>query len=201
MVGEELEAGKVLPAEIWQWWWTGGRQTPKFDVHLRLGHLRDRLKMLLELPEYRVLWRPPYLDPLAHLPDGGSLLWRLPDPRQRLRAFVTSQLLALTTLLAAWPAGQAPLLIFLHELEAGAWLKRINDSSTGRLIRSATALPQQILSGKSTSLLLSRLSGPEAERIEPELPGVRAADLRRLPSERLVLKRGQALGTLDLIKT
>jgi hypothetical protein len=200
MVGEENMAESILTPEIWQWWRTEGRQTPKFDVHLRLGHLRDRLKALLELPEYRLLWRPPYLDPLTTLLDGGSLLWRLPDPRRRLRAYLTSQLLALTTLLAAWPVEQ-PILLFLHEIEAGGWLERINTFPAARLVRSATAIPGQILAGEATSLLLSRLSAAEAERMEPQLPGVRAADLRRLPPERLVLKRGQTIGTLDLTKS
>ncbi len=199
MVGQESMTETILTPEIWQWWRTEGRQTPKFDVHLRLGHLRDRLKALLELPEYRVLWRPPYHDPLTIMIDGGSLLWRLPDPRRRLRAYLTSQLLALTTLLTAWPAGQ-PILLFLHEVEAGAWLERLNTFPAARLVRSATAIPGQILAGESTSLLLSRLSTAEAERMEPQLPGVRAADLRRLPSERLVLKRGQAIGILNLNK-
>jgi hypothetical protein len=92
-------------------------------------------------------------------------------------------------------------LLFLHEIEAGGWLERINTFPAARLVRSATAIPGQILAGEATSLLLSRLSAAEAERMEPQLPGVRAADLRRLPPERLVLKRGQTIGTLDLTKS
>ena len=198
MVGAETPFKNELPSELWDWWLSTGRHTPNFDMHVRLGHLRGRLKVLLDIPEYRVLWQPPYLDPLIHLMEGKCLCWRLPDPRQRLRVYLTSQLLALTTLLTLWPPHRPPLLIFLHEIEAGPWLARLNAYPAARPIISAAAIPRKIFTEEPASLLLSRLSTPDARRIQAELPGVRAADLSRLPLDRLVLKRGAVIGTVGL---
>ncbi len=191
---------KSLGAEIRNWWLAEGRRTANFDSHLRLGHLRERLSDLLELPEYKVLWRSPYLDPLAALSDGVSgLFWRLPDPRGRLRSYANSQLLALATLLIAWPA-ERPLLIILHELEAGDWVSQLAAFPGARLIlaneraTSLAALPE-------ATLLVSRLRTPEdAALIQAQLPDVPAADLRRLPESRLLMRRGQDVGTLEIME-
>jgi hypothetical protein len=200
LLGEELPAGPIVGEAVWAWWLAEGRTTPNFDVHLRLGHLRERLKTLLERPEYSVLWRPPYLDPLAALTGGGSLMWRLIDPRRQLQPYLASQLLALTTLLSVWPAAQPPLTIFLHELEAGEWAPRLSAFPTARLILSARRVPAQIVAADSASLLVSRLAPDDAVTIQSRWSGLSAADLRRLPPRRLVLQHGQELGTLDLLE-
>ncbi|MCP4995190.1 MAG: hypothetical protein GY934_15640, partial [Gammaproteobacteria bacterium] len=84
----------VLDDTVWDWWLSEGLETDVFDTNLRLAHLRDRLGALLELPEYSVLWQGPYLNPLTAASNAQSLLWRLPDPRNRLAVYITSQLLA-----------------------------------------------------------------------------------------------------------
>ncbi|GIK42104.1 MAG: hypothetical protein BroJett011_59370 [Chloroflexota bacterium] len=187
----------IVGEEMWQWWLTEGRQTSNFDVHLRLGHLRDRLSALLEIPEYRVLWQAPYLNPLAVLNEGGSLLWRLPDPRRRLQPYITSQLLAITTLLSVWPAEQ-PIIVFLHELNAGSWIKRFRQLPMARLVLASEQMLYPPMVTKQATLLLSRLDKKDAETMSEGLPGVRTADLRRLPPRRLLFQRGEVMGTLDL---
>lgn len=198
MIDLNVSTDEWLPADLWHWWLNSGRHTPDFDVHVRLGHLRGRLKGLLDIPEYQVLWQSPYLNLTNHLAQGHCLCWRLPDSRQRLGPYISSQLLALHTLLAVWPADQPPLLIFLHELDIGQWLTRLNAHPAARLIVSTAAVPRRIFSDDGATLLLSRLSGVDARRLQAELPGVRATDLSRLPSGRLVMKQGEIVGTVDL---
>lgn len=190
---------RLLGEETWQWWIAEGRNTQSFDVHLRLGHLRDRLDALLSLPEYSVLWQAPYLDLLTALGNGVSgLLWRLPDPRRRLRAYVTSQLLALMTLLVVWPA-ERPLLIFLHELNAGDWVNHLVKFAAARLVfvaRQATSLPKR---PHPQAVLVSRLDKEDAALLQSQFfSGVRPGDLRRLPETRLLFSQNGAFGTVDL---
>lgn len=197
MVGDGVAGSALFGEDIWQWWLAEGRPTPSFDVHLRLAHLRERLNGLLGLPEYRVLWRPPYLNPLTAMTDRVSLLWRLPDSRRRLRGYITSQLLALSTLLSVWPDRQPPVVIILHELDVETWVKRLASFSKARLILSSKAVGTR---PTADSLLLSRLGRDDAEKVQVELPGVRASDLRRLPDGRLLLRRGMEIGTLDMVE-
>jgi hypothetical protein len=193
----EGDLSDIVGQGMWAWWVNEGRKIPNFDVHLRLGHLRDRLTALAEIPEYRVLWQVPYLDPLAVLNDGLSLLWRLPDPRKRLQPYITSQLLGITTLLSIWPANQ-PVLIVSHELNAGSWVKRLRALPMARVVLVSEQITNPPVLSKQTSLLLSRLDREGAE-LMGQILGIRAADLRRLPAKRLLLQRGEVLGTLDLI--
>lgn len=193
----EDDLSQIVGAELWQWWLNEGRKTSNFDVHLRLGHLRDRLTALQEIPEYRVLWQAPYLDPTLVLENGLSLLWRLPDPRQRLQPYVTSQLLPIITLLDVWPVDR-PLLIFLHELNLNGWAKRLRQMPMVRLVLVSEQQLQPPMLGKPSALLLSQLDRQDAEAISQNLPGIRATDLRRLPAGRFLLQRGQVIGTLDL---
>ena len=122
----------------------------------------------------------------------------MPDLRRRLRAYVTSQFLALTTLLAAWP-GDRPLLIVLHELDPGPWAEWMAAFPAARLVFAADRAPEATRP-EPTARLVSRLDRQSAERLATHLPGVHAADLRRLPPTRLVLQRGQSIGTLDLLE-
>ncbi len=192
---------RLLGEEAWQWWLSEGRTTPSFDVHLRLGHLRDRLDALLGLPEYSVLWQAPYLDPLTALDDGVSgLLWRLPDPRRRLRAYVTSQFLALATLLATWPSDR-PLLVFLHELNAGAWVGHLLRFAAARLVSVARQTPSLPDRPYPKAILVSRLGREDAAAVQSQFfPGVRPGDLRRLPETRLLFSQNGDFGTVDLLE-
>ena len=185
----------LLGETLWQWWQTEGRATTPFDVHLRLGHLRERLTVLLDLPEYSRLWRAPYRDlETDMLKDRRTLLWRLPDPRRRLRPYVTSQLLALSTLLTR--ADSKPIVLFLHELAAiEPWVSHLNQFSAARLVVSTTKIGSRPVGGP---LVLSRLERADAERLSLELPMLRATDLRRLPEGRLVVRCESHLGTVDL---
>jgi hypothetical protein len=194
----EGDLSDIVGDGMWTWWINEGRKIPNFDVHLRLGHLRDRLTALADIPEYRVLWQAPYLDPLAVLNDGISLLWRLPDPRKRLQPYITSQLLGITTLLSIWPANR-PVLIVLHELNAGSWVKRFRDLPMARVVLVSEQVTNPPALSKQTSLLLSRLDREGAEMMG-QILGIRAADLRRLPAKRLLLQRGEILATVDLIE-
>jgi hypothetical protein len=196
LVNEDLSP--IVGPEIWDWWAREGKTVPNFDVHLRLGHLRHRLIGLFEIPEYRVLWHSPYLDPLLILNDKLSLFWRLPDPRRRLQPYLTSQLLAITSLLSIWPAEQ-PVVVILHELEAGEWGARLSRLPAVRLVVAAGQVMGPAASGKQTALLLSRLERDDAERIADNV-GVRVSDLRRLPARRAILRRGQSTGTVDLLE-
>jgi hypothetical protein len=191
---------QIVGDEVWAWWQNEGRATSSLDAQMRLAHLRDRLGALLALPEYSVLWRAPYLD-LARLLAGEiSLFWRLPDPRRRLRAYVTSQLLALTTLLTLWPEEQPPLVIFIHELAvAEAWLKRLATFTGARLVLASERLGGP-LPVEPSARLLSCLERVDAEQMQASLPGVRAMDLRRLPPGRALWQQGEALVTVDLIE-
>ncbi|MCB0014492.1 MAG: hypothetical protein KDE34_21405, partial [Anaerolineales bacterium] len=189
----------LLDQALWDWWQREGRLTASFDMHLRLAHLRDRLSALLDLPEYSVLWRGPYLEPLAALSSGQSLFWRLPDPRRRLPAYIVSQLLALHTLLTAWTEAYAPV-IFLHELPAESWLERLAAFPNARLILSAVQPQPKPNLVPPSSLLLSRL-GEVPAWMQQSLPGVRPTDLKRLPANRLLLKCKGELCTVDMTET
>ena len=187
----------LLDGDLGNWWQSEGQATASFDLHLRLAHLRDRLGALLALPEYSVLWRGPYLDPLTAVGGGQSLLWRLPDPRRRLAAYVSSQLLALHTLLTVWPAGQPAPLIFLHELKAEGWLKRLADLAGTRLVVSTAQAPAEPSFTPAATWLLSRLEEVPAW-LRQDLPGVRPTDLKRLPPDRLLLRQGDEICTLTM---
>jgi hypothetical protein len=186
----------LLDEALWGWWQSQGQMTTSFDMHLRLAHLRDRLSALLDLPEYSVLWRGPYLDPMAALGSGQSLFWRLPDPRRRLSAYVISQLLALNTLLTAWTETNTPV-IFLHELRVGDWLERLVAFPNARLILSEARPPANPNSVQPSSLLLSRMDEVPVWLQQP-LPEIRQTDLKRLPPDRLLFKCGEELCTVDL---
>jgi hypothetical protein len=188
-------ASAALGEAGWTWWLAEGRSVPNFEAHVRLGHVRDRLNALLALPAYEMLWQPPYLDPRQA--DQVSLLWRLPDPRRRLRAYVTSQLLAISTLLAVWPEAQ-PLLIILHELPGLAgWCRRYLTHPAVRLVQAGTRLPEGGLEPEPATWLMSRLHRDDAGTMAARLDGIGAADLRRLPDGRWLLRQGQAVATLE----
>ncbi|MFQ5578555.1 MAG: hypothetical protein ACE5G8_16375 [Anaerolineae bacterium] len=197
-VDEGLVDGQtILGSELWDWWLAEGRPTPNFDVHLRLGHLRDRLKSLLKRPEYSVLWQAPYQDPLAELGQGKAFFWRLPDRRGRAGDYVASQFLALAALLRAWE-GPQPVLIILHEMQVGPWAEYLSRSPAVRLILAAqqmATLPQR---PRPVTMLVSRLAKGDTEKMAPRLPGLHAADLRRLPLDRLIMRRGEYLGTATI---
>jgi hypothetical protein len=202
--GERLpEAAEMLGEPLWTWWNRTGRSASGFDAQLRLRQLQERLKALLELAEYRVLWQGPYLDPLAALRSGQSLIWRLPDPRRRLRLYIASQLAALVTALTAWPAGGGPVLVILHELKPEFFEEsaaRLSCLPAARVVSAARQPTHRAVTG---TLLLSRLdrAGTEWvwERAE-NLTGLRAADLRRLAPGHLVCCLAGQWGALDLLK-
>ncbi len=197
-VGGDLTNGEqLLGEEIWQWWLKQGQTTSNFDVHMRLGHLRERLNRLLDLPEYRMLWRRPYLDALEAVKNGQSLIWRLPDRRKRLRGYVTSQLLAISTLLAAYSSETVPLVIILHELPAAeSWVSNLSSSPGARLLVSGLQVGNRPLQG---TLLLSRLQRDDAEHVPKSLAEeIRASDLRRLPDRRLIMCARGETATLDI---
>lgn len=197
LVGENIWSGSgLLDDDIWTWWQVEGRLTSSFDMHLRLAHLRDRLGALLDLPEYSVLWRGPYLDPLLAITAGKSLFWRLPNPRRRLSPYIASQLLALNTLVTAW-SEEPPLLVVLHELQGGSWVERLASFSNIRLILSAERPDTKLSPIPPTSLLLSRLEETPTW-LQQTLPGIRPTELKRLPANRLVLKRAGEICTLDM---
>jgi hypothetical protein len=202
LLDERAIPAEVLGTELHAWWLAEGRRVSTFDAHLRLGHLRERLSALLALPEYGVLWRGPYLDPLAALNEGiCGLLWRLPDPRRRLRPYLTSQLLALAGLLATWPAERnRPILIILHEVEAGAWTGHLAAQANARLIVSRERIGSPATLPPVTTLLVSKLTRDDVGWLEPYLPEIHATDLRRLPPSRLVVQRGRRWGTVELNK-
>lgn len=177
----------------WQWWLAEGRTAASFDRRLQLGHLRERLAALLKLPEYEMLWSPPYLDPQAV--GRVSLVWRLPDPRRRLRPYVSSQLLAVAGLLRTWPA-ERPLVVATHEVRGlSQWRGLLLAHPGVRLLEADACLPAAPV--EPELWLISRLRREDAETIAVELDGVRPADLRRLPAGRLVLRRGEKIGTME----
>jgi hypothetical protein len=190
---------ELFGTDLWAWWQQEGRYAHNFDVHLRVGHLRERLGRLLELPEYRMLWRAPYIDPSGLISIRQSMIWRLPDPRRRLRGYVTSQLLALSSRLAAMPtADETPLLIVLHEVaDCEAWARRLSGFSAARVVLAARRLGDLPLTGQ---LLFSRLERDDAERVHTAgvLNGIPSADLRRLPDTRLILRRNKDISTIDI---
>lgn len=162
---------EIAGAEVWRWWQAEGRQAHNFDVHLRLGHLRERLTALLALPEYGVLWRPPFSNPEEITRRRPALVWRLADPRRRLRPYITSQLLALGSLLAAWPADGPPLLVVLHELEnVESWVALLRRFPAARLIVATRNVTLPGLPGEQ--LLLSRLDRESAERLQSAGAGI-----------------------------
>jgi hypothetical protein len=123
----------------------------------------------------------------------------LPDPRRRLRAYVTSQLLALMTLLVAWPA-ERPLLIFLDELDAGAWVGRLASFHAARLVFVARQRARLPARPAPTAALVSRLDKEDAAALQAAFfPGVRPGDLRRLPEGRLLFRQNGTFGTLDML--
>jgi hypothetical protein len=190
---QTLAHAEVLDKARWQWWLSEGRQTPKFDLRLRLAHLRDRLNMLLVLPEYELLWQPPYFDPLL-VADGKNLFWRFPQVGGRLRPYVSSQLAAIATLLHVWPQTR-PILVFVHELPLGRWARELRVSPALRLVVSGQRM--QTTPERSDTLLLSRLHKDDAQQLGAHLDGIRAAGLRRLADTRLLVRRGSELGTID----
>jgi hypothetical protein len=195
MIGERLPDGeRLLGPEIWRWWLTQGRTTSNFDTHLRLAHLRERLHTLLDLPEYRVLWRAPYLEVLEAMNTGKSLIWRLPDRRKRLRGYVTSQLLAIATLMAT-RSETTPIVIVLHEVAVESWVRVLTGFPGVRLLVSGQQVGDRAVEG---TLLLSRLQRDDAERIHATLTGIRASDLRRLPDRRLIMWTKNGAATLDI---
>ncbi|GAB4442449.1 MAG: hypothetical protein Kow0031_24570 [Anaerolineae bacterium] len=190
----------LFGVDLWAWWQAEGRYAHNFDVHLRVGHLRERLSRLLSLPEYRMLWRAPYIDPGSVVSARQSLIWRLPDPRRRLRGYVTSQLLALSSQLAARQAGnrEAPLLLVLYEIEnSEEWAPRLSSFAAARVVLASRRVEQRSLSGQ---LLFSRLERDDAEWVHATgvLNGIPAADLRRLPDTRLIMRRGQDISTVEI---
>ncbi len=190
-----LPAG-VLDPEIWRWWQSEGRHTPNFDAHLRLSHLRDRLTQWLTIPEYRVLWRTPYDDATDLLARRTALLWRVPDPTGFRRAYINSQLLALTNLLRTLPADEPPALVVLHRLNPGFWGERLHALPGARLLAADAAGETIPVALSPQTLVISRLNRAAAARLAPHL-NVRESDLRRLPPGRLIIKRGRLLGTAD----
>jgi hypothetical protein len=129
----------------------------------------------------------------ALAPGNQSLLWRLPDPRRRLRVYIGSQLLALTTLARTWP-GHRPLIIITHELALGAWRKFFGLKGTVLIEagRSVSELAQ------AATLIISRLDQADTPVLQDLFEDIRVADLGRLPDNRLLLRQGQVSGTLTL---
>jgi hypothetical protein len=62
-----------------------------------------------------------------------------------------------------------------------------------RLVVSANRLGTTV---KPTTLIVSRLHQDDARLIE--IDGVRPADLRRLPENRLLVQRGRHIGTVEM---
>lgn len=196
---DETHCPSGLPDEETRAWWLNeGRHTPAFDAHLRLGHLRERLSGLLKLPEYGLLWRGPYLDPQAALQNGLlGLVWRAPDRRGRLRPYLSSQLAALSALLAARPADR-PVLVILFEAAAGQWPVRLAAYPAARLLIAGERPPRPDSLPPPDTLLVSRLDRDAAAELAARFPPqVRPSDLRRLPPGRLVVRQGEAWGTVD----
>ena len=191
-------ASALFSAADWAWWQSPGQQTPNFDVHLRLGHLRERLSSLLELPEYSVLWKAPYLA----LPDAfetrRALFWRLTGQKGHRSLYISSLLMSLEVALSVYRRKKKPVLLFIHNLDTGLWAERLHQFQATRLFLSGEqwgvfpALP------RPQTLIVSRLNKDDAEKLYPKLTGTRAADLRRLPPGRLIVRRGRHLGTATM---
>jgi hypothetical protein len=187
----------LLAPEIYQWWLAQGRTTPDFDVRLRLGHFRDHLDRLLALPEYYLLWQAPYLDPAVVLQDKLSLIWRVPAADGRHGPLLYSQLLALMTLLQT-KTDTRPVLLACHALPPLHWLKSLSQFPAVRLVIAAHHLRRSADLPRPVTLAVSRVGQSEAAFFAHHLPTVRAADLQRLPTGRFVVRRGQALTTIDI---
>ena len=188
---------KLLGTDIWHWWQAEGRFAPAFDVQGRLGHLRQRLAGLLQLPEYRVLWRAPYLSPEEPLRASQSLIWRFSAGRRRLHPFAQGQLLALTNMLLTQRAAPQPTLVVFHGYHPVQWVESIRQVPSARLLlagHSATDLPA--LPTEATTRIISRLGREDAQQIQ--VPDVRPSDLRRLPVGRLIVQQGHQVSTVTL---
>lgn len=187
----------ILDPEIRQWWQHTGRHTSNFDAHLRLSHLRDRLTQWLTIPEYRVLWQTPYDNPVALLEQRTALFWRVPDPTGFRRAYINSQLMALTNLLRTLPAGEPPAAVILHGLNPGFWGERLHALPGVRLLAAdidGKKIPDSI---RPQTLVISRLNRSAATHLSSVL-NIRESDLRRLPAGRLIIKKGKKMGTVDM---
>jgi hypothetical protein len=190
-------ARPFLDEETYQWWLKQGRQTPEFDARLRLGHLRDQLDKLIALPEYHLLWQPPYLDPAAVLAEKISLIWRMTAARGRHAPFLYAQLLALTTLLQN-KTDEDPVLLVFHELPPLHWAQTLGQFPFVRFVIAGTRLNQNPDLPRPVTLAVSRTGKEDAAVLSKYLPGVRPADLQRLPTNRFLVRRGRAMTTIDL---
>ena len=157
--------------------------------------MRDRLGKLLDLPEYSVLWREPYLDLGQMLQERTALFWRLPERDGRRHAYIVSLYAALAATLRVWSEA-APVLIFFHNLNPGSWARRLGAIPSARLFLAAEAPANLPDRPRPQTLVVSRLGKAGADALYPHLPGTRAADLRRLPEDRLIIRRGDELGTV-----
>lgn len=193
-----IDAGAetIFSAEDWDWWRQHGRTARNADVHLRLAHLRNRLTTLLGLPEYQVLWRAPYLDTASALDAHTALFWRLPDRTGRDKPYITSLYPSLATALET-RTEQTPALVFFYNLDPGLWAERLVKNPAVRLVLAAETTASLPKASSPQTLIVSRLNKADAECLCPRLPGLRQADLRRLPDNRLVVQQGEHLGTVD----
>ena len=89
--------------------------------------------------------------------------------------------------------------IVMHELDAGEWIDALQGFGAARLIvasRQASRLPAR---GLPATLLVSRLDKGDAETVQTRFfPGVRAADLRRLPETRLLFWQNKTFATVEM---
>ncbi|MEM7028981.1 MAG: hypothetical protein AAF629_05270 [Chloroflexota bacterium] len=192
----ESELAKTLFDEpTWQWWQTEGRSAPRFDVHQRLGHLRERLTRLLTIPQYQVLWQAPYLDLADSLAQHQSLFWRFAGENTQFQPFMQGQLLALINALNT-KKRSSPVLVILHHWSCQDWLQPLSTLACVRLIISQKDLatwPSQV---SPTTRVISRLDRESANNIS--LAQLRPTDLRRLPPGQLIVQRNKRIGTVTM---